>query len=164
MAWQDEAVAMLRPMLGDTSAAKYTDADLEQYCCLAARLVLQSTPFATAYAVSVADATLTPDPAAAGDDAFLNLMVLQAACMADRGAAALAAGQAIMVQDGASRIDLRSRFGAALDLLKHGWCAVYDRARADHLAGMRSGAVGGAVVGPVRRPGGSLPARGDLFG
>lgn len=154
MAWQDEMGTLLRVLVNDTAATVYSDDSVEQTLAAAAFQVANEMAFAREYEVSVADATIDPDPTAGDtrDDAFANLVTLKAACILDRGAAILAASQAIAVKDGPSAIDLRDRLKGKLRLLeKGGWCAAYEDAKLEYLTGQAGpGTAGAAVLTPFR--------------
>lgn len=170
MAWQDELTTITRRLLADTSATpKYSDDDLEETLVIAAQWVLTELRFPAGFRTSVSNLTITPDPTDdAGntrDNNFVNLVCLKAACILDRGGAATAAAQAILVQDGTSRVDLRDAFKAQLQLIRQGWCAVYDAVKEDYQAGQRGGVLGAAILGPFRVFGGYAagPGGGALY-
>jgi len=147
MAWEEEMVDLLRVMVNDYDAPRtYSDDNLQRVVAVAAFQVQREVAFATAYAVSVTDATISPDPTEGDgkDDAFVNLVTQKAACIIDRGGAAIAASRAISVRDGGSAVDLRGVFAGKLALLKQGWCAVYQDSKREHVSGM--GRVAGAAV------------------
>jgi hypothetical protein len=75
---------------------------------------------------------------------------LKAACIIDRGAASIAAKQAIRVHDGNSSIDLRGAMIGKIALLKAGgWCAVYEDAKLEYQTGQVRIA-GAAIMSPFR--------------
>jgi hypothetical protein len=153
VAWQDDTVTILRVLLNDPDAATYSDDSLTKTVLVAAMQVKNELLFAQTYTINLSRDTLSPDPTldATKDEAFLNLITLKAACIADKGAAALAAVQAIYVKDGASAIDLRERFKAKLALiLKGGWCAAYADAKLEHQMGYGGVVAGQAVLTPFR--------------
>jgi hypothetical protein len=156
MAWQDELVTVLRFLINDLAAIpQYDDDRLEQGLVIAARLVLTEAGFTPVYTADVVNVDIKPDPTddAGGsrNDAFTNLVATKAACIIDRGAASAAAGQAILVQDGTSRVDLRKAFDARLALLKMGHCAAYDTMLEEYLTGQGGvHTLGAAIMGPIR--------------
>lgn len=147
-------VPLLRTYINDLdeTSPRYSDERLEGALVAAARLVVQELTFDNDYAMSVPNVTIAPDPtdAATRDEAFIDLVTVKAACVLDRGAAGLAAGQAIMVQDGSSRVDLRDAFKANLSLLEKGWCAVYAE-MAETYANGTYGSYGIAIMTPFRQ-------------
>lgn len=153
MAWQDEMGIMLRVMVSDNGTTQtYSDDDIENSICLAARLVQMKADFPVSYAVNVENATIVPDPTVGDnrDENFINLVCLQGACVLDRGSALRAAGQAIMIRDGSSQIDLRDTFKAKLALIEKGWCAVYAETLDDYLVNQKGTTVGAAILTPFR--------------
>lgn len=151
MAWDDDMTTILRLLVADPNSETYSDDTLQLTIIVAAFQVLQQVDFPTAYALSVANVTMAPDPTltATKDDSFVNLVTLKAACITDRGAAITAANQAIYVKDGSSTIDLRAILKGKLRLLAEGWCAVYD----DELLKFQSnrqGVAGAAIMTPFR--------------
>lgn len=158
MAWQDEMDVLLRVLVNDVASTTYTDDTIEQTLVCAAFQVSQEMLFSQVFKVDMANIKITPDPtvdlsAQSGpntrDESYINLVCLKAACIIDRGAASVAASQAIAVKDGASAIDLRDTAKSKLALLKSGWCAVYEDARMEYRAGQVRIA-GAAVMTPFR--------------
>jgi hypothetical protein len=150
MAWQDELVPTVRVMVGDLdeTAPAYSDDRLEQLVALAAKQVAaEGMVFNQAFAGSVADSTIAPDPtlAATRDDSFANLVTLKAVCILDQSDARVAANRAILVKDGSSAIDLSKVSAEKLRLLDKGWCAVYADAKFEYQS-LRTSAVAGAVI------------------
>jgi hypothetical protein len=152
MAWQDEMVDILRTMVNDTAGSKYTDDRLQEVLTVAARLVGFDADFRADYLVDRPNLSIAPDPTTSvpRDEAFIDLVTVRAAAMLDQGAAAVAAGQAILVEDVGSKIDLREAFKAQLSLFQKGWGAVYDRMLGEYLAGQQSGSMGAVILSPFR--------------
>lgn len=154
MAWQDESIPTLRVLLGDVDEAAqiYSDDSLESTLVVAAKQVLAVASFPTAYAASVANVTLSPDPTTGSgqDDAFVNLFTLKAAAILDRTEASLAARRGIVVKDGTSAIDLSKVADAKIRLLKLGWNAVFDDALFEYKYQRTNGVCGAAVLTPFR--------------
>jgi hypothetical protein len=151
MAWDEEMLLVVRVMVNDQEAQTYTDDSLLRLILVAAFQVAQELPFPLDYRADVVNETLTPDPTmGTRDESFINLVCLKAACIADRGAAILAAKQAIAVKDGTSAIDLRGNLQGKLKLLEKGWCAVYTDAKAEYLTTQSGGIAGAAVMTPFR--------------
>ena len=156
MAWDDEMVAIVRTMVNDTSdTPTYSDDRLEGALVVAARLVNMELDFPVDYKANASAGSITPDPTvtsatAARDENFINLVCVKAACVIDRGSAILAAGQAILVKDGTSLVDLRDTWKAKLGLLSKGWCAVYEQLKAEYAASQQEAAVGAAILAPFR--------------
>jgi hypothetical protein len=149
MIWQDETVALLRALIWDIDEAayRYTDDQLETVVVAAARYVAGELDFPTDFSCDPVNVRITPDPSADAtrDESFVNLAVLKAACLLDRGAASLAAGNAYSARDGGTALDLRDVFKARMALAEKGWCKAYKEAADDYAAG-QSGVVVGAGV------------------
>lgn len=154
MAWQDEMIPTLRVMLGDLSetAPTYSDDSLEQTLLVAAKQVTAALVFDRAYAASVQNGTLSPDPTLgdAANESFVNLVTLKAACILDRTEASLSARRAIVVRDGSSMIDLSKVAESKVRLIEKGWCAVYADAALEYQYRRTQGVAGAAVMGPIR--------------
>lgn len=146
-----ELTELLQVMLLDFAGTKYTESQLKRVLMLAAFQVNQELSFDNDYLVNITQESITPDPTATAtrDDAFINLVCIKGACIIDRGSAALAATQAISVKDGSSAIDLRGPLQGKLELLKHGWCKVYQDAKFEHELGTAPVA-GAAITTPFR--------------
>ncbi len=152
MAWQDDATEVLRVLVNDMDSPQtYSDDKLERVLVVAAFQVLLEATFSQDFVVSISNASILPDPTlgAGKDESFVNLFCLKSACIIDRGGAVAAAQRAISVRDGSSAVDLRGVFGAKLQLLEKGWCAVYEDSKLDYQAG-RSRVAGAAIVSPFR--------------
>jgi hypothetical protein len=153
VAWQDELVPLVRVFVNDTDATRFTDDRLEESIVAAARVVQMELAFDRVYACDHENVTITPDPTAAAtrDDDFITLVAAKTGCIVDRGSAALAAEQAILVKDGTSVVDLREAFKAKLSLLEKGWCAVYADLKSAYSSGPAGSLwLGRAVVTPFR--------------
>lgn len=86
MSWFSEAVPTVRLLIFDLDVEpQFDDSRLKEVLVVAARLVLQEIDFATTYVVSVKNISVTPDPLANNDDAFINFCILKAACLCDQG-------------------------------------------------------------------------------
>jgi len=122
MAWDADGTIIFRAMVDDLDSSKYTDAQIKTYLVSGAFLVNQDIDFPVTYTINVSAETITPEP----DEIFLNFILLKTACITDTGAAVKAASQGIAIRDGSSSIDLKQRSKGAIDLLKHGWCKIYN--------------------------------------
>ena len=156
MAWDDDAIEIVRMMTDDYGAtARVSDDNLLRALLVAAFQVNREVDLDTSYAINLAAQSITPSPAT--DEAFINLMTIKAACLLDRGAAITAANRAIAVRDGSSSVDLRGIAQARLEIaMRGGFCKAYQEAREDFIreqAGIdRTGATtaGRAVLTPFR--------------
>ena len=151
MAFDVECPRMIRHMIDDLSdSPTYSDDRLTELTILAAQLVNAEIDLERDYSTDLDNLTLSPDPTAdPRDNAFINLIVLKAACIIDQSEARKAAGQGIAIQDNRSSIDLRARAGNRLALIKEGWCKSYAQAKFEYQSGM--GAMSGhAILSPFR--------------
>lgn len=161
MAWQDVSTEILRNLLGDTETVQtYTDAKLIRVLMVASFQTVLEVDFLQTYSIAIVAQTITPDPTnpTTQDDSFVNLVTMKAACIIDHSSAVLAAARAISVRDNGAAVDLRGVFGANLQLLEKGWCAVYDDTKYKFQADRR-GIAGAAIMTPFR-----LYSLGDPYG
>lgn len=108
MAWFDIGVALVRDMLGDTSATPtYTDDRLQTAFCNGAYIVQQQAVFSTAYLINPSTQIIVPDPTTIPDNAFMTLSALYTTKQIFNGEMRLYSSQGIKVKDGASELDLR---------------------------------------------------------
>lgn len=152
MAWNDSMVLMLRLTIDDMDSTdyKYEDDRLEQQLLLAAQLMQGGEiTFPNTYTISVSEITLSPDPTVVGDNVFINLVVLKAACLLEKTETRLAAEQGIDISDVGSRIALTGRAQNKIALLqKGGFCEDYKKAKQEYLLGVMN--PGLAVLSPFR--------------
>jgi hypothetical protein len=132
MAWQDEAIPLLRTLLSDAGCgtSTYTETRLEELLLASAHMIIQDITFDTTYTVSISSATITPDPA--DDTEFINFMVLKAACFSDEGVfrqRALAAG--IEARCGPAVLKTTQHIAGFQTLLTEGPCKTYDEMKFD---------------------------------
>ena len=126
--WQDQVIPIVRVLLNDlTSPFEFSDRRLEQLCAVAAHLVTSELYTNFVYKVNIAAREIDPDPYISEDSAFINLMSLKAACIADVST----------YRQEAMRSGIKSRLGPAWletvdrlpgfkTLLDKGPCALYD--------------------------------------
>ena len=151
MAWQDEMDIILRAMIDDLDATKYTDDRIEQLLVVGARFVTQEMNFVTGFEADVVNVTITPDPTVgqSRDESFINLTCLKTCCIMDKGEAKTAAQQAINIIDNGSRVDLTEMSRARLKLIQIGNCEAYEQAKLEYLSGQIRQA-GAAIMTPFR--------------
>lgn len=146
MAWNNEMTVILRHLIDDVCATVYTDSRLEETIIVAAQLVNLEVDFDKVYTIDIDALILTPDPThAVRDDAFINLVVLKAACIITSGEAKAHALQAIKIKDGPTEIDTGQRH-KALEVRSLQVCEEFNRAKLQYVAG--NGRVGQAVLTP----------------
>lgn len=142
MCWQDDLILMLRYLINDFSAPyTYTDARLEGLLVVAAQLVNQDiNSFDNDYTINISASTISPDPTATDprDDAFINFVVLKAACISDTSAYRTAAqADGVKVLAGPTQIQTTGRAKGFEALLKNGPCKTYEDMKIQYLLGER---------------------------
>lgn len=146
MSWQNEMVVILRHLIDDVCATVYTDPRLEETIIVAAQLVNLEVDFDKVYTIDIDSLILTPDPTSAvRDNAFINLVVLKAACIILAGEAKANALQAIKIKDGPTEIDTGQRHKALETRVTH-VCEDFTRAKLQYVTG--DGRTGQAVMTP----------------
>ena len=104
---------------------EYTDTRLEELLVVAAHLNLTQVGFSTIYTITISTDSISPDPST--DAAFINFMVLRAACLADEGLfrnKALAAG--IEARCGPAVLKTVKHLEGFTTLLEEGPCKLFD--------------------------------------
>lgn len=154
MSWQIEMVTLLRVMINDLGGTQtYDDSRLQQAIAVGAQLIQVEMNFSQLFVPDITVPSITPDPTdRAGntrDDSFINLCCLKTACIIERGETRKAAGQGIYIKDAGSAIDTRSQVLARLKMLDKNWCAVFDDAKLEYMAGQVRVA-GAAIMSPFR--------------
>lgn len=149
MAWYDEAVPMLRILIGDygdeSTDMIYSTNRLEEILVVAAKYVSQEIDFDTTYTVSINPYSISPDPNS--DSAFTNFMVMKAACLTDQGtfrSKALSAG--IKAKCGPVVLETLRYLDGFKELLTLGPCATYKTMKKDWMFG--NGNICKAILSP----------------
>ena len=146
MAWQDDMVTMLRVVIDDTGSNQlYSSSRLEEVIVVAANMTKKDVDFNDNYAISIANVTITPDPADLPDYPFLNLVTLKAACLLANSEYKTEASRAITIRDGSSAIDQRG-VAAAKQSWRDNICADYEKAEKEFRIGNSSS--GKSIIGP----------------
>lgn len=146
MSWANEMVIILRHLIDDVCNITYTNSRLEETIIVAAQLVNLEVDFDKTYIIDIDALILTPDPTASvRDNAFINLVVLKAACIILSGEAKANALLAIKIKDGPTEIDTGQRHKALEVRVTH-VCEDYTRAKLQYVTG--DGRTGQAVMTP----------------
>ena len=138
MAWPDVTIPMLRILINDYDDTNYVYGDdrLIQTLVVAAQLMMHEINFDTTYTISVPLETISPDPSSAPDNAFINFMVLKAACFMDqslfRTKATIAGLKAKM---GPAVLETVEHLRGFKDLLTLGPCKAYTMLREEWMFG-----------------------------
>lgn len=154
MAWQTEAVEILRALIDDMDDDNPTfdDDRLERLLMVAAFQVNNTFTFENDYTVDISEQSISPDPTepTTREPAFVNLMCLKAACIIERGKAMTATDKAIAGKEFYSSVDLRGVAAAKKALLdKGGYCVAYNEESDAFLVdGMSQ--LGAAIMSPFR--------------
>lgn len=114
MSWEQECVEIVRVLINDISdVLKYEDCRIERVLVVSATQLIQEVSFPTTYTISVAGATISPDPTDdVRDTAFINLWCLKTALIITGGEMRKYALAGIKVTDGPSTIDVSSAYNA----------------------------------------------------
>jgi hypothetical protein len=150
MPWQTDMVLMLRSIIGDLDAAKYTDARLQQVLVVGAYNVQNDATFPNTYTANVGAVSLSPDPVDLNDSNFTVLTVYKSACILVGSEVKTESANAISIKDGPSAIDLRGVSGSLTSLYKD-LCAKYDDLLNSYRYESGNGdgtPVGTAILGP----------------
>lgn len=128
--WQNTSLIMLRNMLNDAGCVDktYTNQRLEQLLLTAAYFLPIDVNFSSDYVIDIEARTITPNPVNQSDgSAFINLMVLKAACLLDesnfRTAALL---QGVSARCGPTSITTNAYGQYLRELLVEGPCKSYE--------------------------------------
>jgi hypothetical protein len=149
MAWQDEMVPVFRHMIGDVGATpQYTDDRLQNQIVSAGYFVQTNVKLSRVYVHDLVTPDITPDPTVnPRDEAYINLVLLKAACMFYAGEAKVQSRKALSMRDGPSAIDGRGVVQCIKDL-KDDFCKAYEDAKLEYQMGKLS--PGAAIVTPYR--------------
>jgi hypothetical protein len=150
MPWQMDMILMLRSVIGDLDATKYTDERLKQILMVGAYNVQNDADFPNTYTVNVGQVSVSPDPVDSGDSDFTILTVYKSACILIGSEVKTESANAISIKDGPSAIDLRGVSGSLMALHKS-ICDKYEEllTRYRYESGNGDGTpVGTAILGP----------------
>lgn len=154
MAWDETIPEIVRAITDDLddTAPKISDDNILRVIIVAAFQVNNELSFTNDYSIDIINQTISPDPTDVDyqDDSFVNLVSVKSACIINRGSAETAAGRAISVKDAGSSVDLRGIFSAKLNLIKQGWCAVYENDKFEYSLNGVNNTIGAMIIGPFR--------------
>lgn len=178
--WKSEMCILLRVLLDDFEEPyKIKDKSIQRLIVAAAQYVIAELTFPVKYEADINSLSITPDPTDDGggshggngeglgsktrDENFINLTCLKAACIADMGAARTAARQSFLMKDGTTSVDLRDVGKARLELIKTGFCKLYEQAKMEYVFGKNGTIAGGAIVTPFKLYAGYNGRHGSYF-
>lgn len=151
--WQIDLVELIRALTFDyDTPPKYTNQRLERLLVSAAYFVINDGGFED-YTADLVGINIVPDPTEDTDyynPSLSNLIAIKAACLLDNGEARIAAGQAVDISDGDSRIAVRGLAAARLAILQAGWCRQYEQELQAYFLGDGDTPAGAAVLSPFR--------------
>lgn len=129
MAWQDEVLIFIRVLISDLDEPyTYSDNRLTQLAVVSAHIVKNEVPLNYSYSVTISTNTITPDPTTNNDTAFMNLISLKSACLADWSiyrTEALRSG--IKAKLGPGTFETVQRLPGFAELINSGPCASYEK-------------------------------------
>lgn len=136
MEWHGAMINMLRVLIGDNAyqgAYIYTDSRLIQTLVVAAMYVDQEVNFATTYSIDVICSTISPDPYTTDDRAFMNMVVLKAACLIDQGTyRTKAVLSGLEAKCGPATLKTVQHLDGFKELLSMGPCAMFDKLKTEY--------------------------------
>lgn len=145
MSWKIDLVLMLRSIIGDLDAAKFTDERLKQILVVGAFNVKADADFVNTYTVDIGAVSISPDPIDLDDKDFAILTVYKSACILLGSEVKTEAANSISIKDGPSAIDLRG-VTQSLIVLYNDLCKKYDELITAYQ--YNNTLVGQAVLGP----------------
>lgn len=140
MAWQQTMVTMLRALVNDLDCTDFTNERLEQLLVVSAHYVNQEIDFNRNYTINITSPDVDPDPTTisndSNNDAFINFVVLKAACLADWSTyrqKALVAG--VKAKCGPAVLETMDHVKGFRDLIEMGPCKAYETLKWEHEMG-----------------------------
>lgn len=128
MSWQTELTTMVRTLINDSiEPYQFSDERIIQTILVAGKYVQFDVVLDHSYAVDVTNSSITPDPTEDGDEIFIILTSLKAACLVDQGTlrtrAAMDGVRAVL---GPASLSVGGSTAGWEMILKHGPCKLYD--------------------------------------
>ena len=106
----------------DEDAPTYSDRRIQELLMVAGQMVIADADFTTDYSIDVDELIFTPDPTdrdLGRDEAFIQLVLLKAACLLHKSVLRQAAGRAIDVKDGNVAISFKGEYTGRTDIAKN---------------------------------------------
>lgn len=124
MAWKTEMTLAFRHFIDDLDedSPTYSDTRIQELLIVAGQSVIADADFITDYSADVDELIFTPDPTdrdIGRDEAFIQLVLLKAACILHTSSLRQAAGRAIDVKDGNVSISFKGEYTGRSDIAKN---------------------------------------------
>ena len=133
MSWQSTMTAMLRVLINDLDCRTFTDGRLEQVLAVAAKYVQQDLVLDNVYTIDVEIPDITPDPTEINDSAYVNFVVLKAACISDQGVyRTKAVIEGVKASLGPAALSVGGNLKGFQTLLEKGPCATYEQMKQEY--------------------------------
>lgn len=128
MSWQNEITGMVRILINDSvEPYQFSDERIQQTILVAGKYVQFDVVLEHSYTINISNASLTPDPTEDGDEIFIILTSLKAACLVDQGTLRTkAAMDGIRAALGPASLSVAGSSAGWEMILKHGPCKLYD--------------------------------------
>jgi hypothetical protein len=128
MSWQEHLTTVVRVLINDlTCPYEYSDERMQQVITVAAKYVQFDVNLDYAYQIDIINPNISPDPTTNGDDIFLSLIGLKAACIFDQGTfRTKAAFEGIRTALGPASLSFGGSMAGWQAIIDHGACAMYD--------------------------------------
>lgn len=128
MSWQNEMTIMVRTLINDNMTPyQFSDERIQQTILVAGKYVQFDVVLDHPYTIDVVNGTINPDPTIDGDEIFIILTSLKAACLVDQGTlrtkAAMDGVRAVL---GPASLSVSGSSTGWEMILKHGPCKLYD--------------------------------------
>ena len=138
MAWDTTMVSMMRTLIQDFDSTYFTYSRLKEILVVAAQYVITEVDLSVTYTINIVTPSISPDPTTASpvDNAFVNLAVMKAACLIDRGSlrsAALLSG--LEARCGPAMMKTLQRMDGFNTLIIQGYCATYEELKQQYRFG-----------------------------
>jgi len=128
MSWQNEITAMVRILINDSiEPYQFSDERIQQTILVAGKYVQFDVVLEHSYSINITGNTLTPDPTEDGDEIFIILTSLKAACLVDQGTLRTkAVMDGVRAALGPASLSVSGSSAGWEMILKHGPCKLYD--------------------------------------
>ena len=128
MSWQNEITSMVRILINDSiEPYQFSDERIQQTILVAGKYVQFDIVLEHSYTINITNNSLIPDPTEDGDEIFIILTSLKAACLVDQGTLRTkAAMDGVRAALGPASLSVAGSSAGWEMILKHGPCKLYD--------------------------------------